>query len=102
MLGTSVQATTSQLKADPKNDAEFLRDALTLKEAAVAAYIGEGPNLRSERVTEVAGMVSVEARHAAWIRSIQAAIPAPRAADRSQTPTAVVRALQGDGIAAIR
>ena len=102
MLGSSAQATMSQLNADPADDGEFIRDALALKEAAVAAYIGEGPNLRPERITDVAGIVSVEARHAAWIRSIRDVIPAPRAADRSQTPTAVVRALQGDGIATIR
>jgi len=102
MLGSAVQATASQVKAAPTDDAGFIRDALALKEATVAAYIGEGPNLQTERVTGVAGIVSVEARHAAWIRSIHDVIPAPRAADRSQTPTAVVRSLQGDGIATIR
>jgi Ferritin-like domain len=101
LLGSSAQATTSELKADPKDDAQFIRDALDLKEAAVAAYIGEGPNLEPGRVTSVASIVSVEARHAAWIRSIDAVIPAPRAADRSQTPAAVVKALKGGGIASV-
>jgi hypothetical protein len=101
MLESSAHAPTSRLKADPKDDAQFIRDALELKEAAVAAYIGEAPNLQPDRITPVAGIVSVEARHAAWIRSIHSVIPAPRAADRSQTPTAVVTALEGGGIATI-
>jgi Ferritin-like domain len=101
LLGASVEAPTAQLQADPHDDAEFARDALALKEAAVAAYIGEAPNLESGRVTTVAGIASVEARHAAWIRSIHTLIPAPRAADRAQPPATVARALEGSGIASI-
>jgi hypothetical protein len=102
MLGAAAEATKAQLRADPHDDAGFVRDALALKEAAVAAYIGEAPNLHPVRVTTVAGIVSVEARHAAWIRSIDAVTPAPRAADRSETPASVVRTLQGSGIASLR
>jgi Ferritin-like domain len=102
LLGSAAGATTAQLKADPHDDASFVHDALTLKEAAVAAYIGEAPNLSVARITPVAGIVSVEARHAAWIRSIAAVIPAPRAADRSQKPGTVARSLEGSGLATVR
>lgn len=102
MLGSAAKAPTGRLKADPHTDTEFVRDALELKEAAVAAYIAEGPNLHVDRIQDVASIVSVEARHAAWIRSIDAVIPAPRAADRSQTPSNVVRTLEGSGIATVR
>jgi hypothetical protein len=102
LLGPAAAGTTGQLRADPRTDADFVRDAAALKEAAVAAYIGEAPNLHVDRITKVAEIVSVEARHAAWIRSIQDTIPAPRAADRSQTPSAVVRTLQQGGIADVR
>jgi hypothetical protein len=102
LLGSAAKATTADLKADPKTDPEFVRDALELKEAAVAAYIGEAPNLHLDKIEDVASIVSVEARHAAWIRSIDAAIPAPRAADRSQTASNVVRTLEGAGIASVR
>jgi hypothetical protein len=102
MLGSAAKPTTADLKADPQTDAQFIRDALKLKEAAVAAYLGEGPNLRLNKIQDVASIVSVEARHAAWIRSIDAVIPAPRAADRSQTPHNVVRTLQEAGIATVR
>ena len=102
MLGSAAKATTGDLKADPKTDSEFIRHALELKEAAVAAYIGEAPNLRLDKIEDLASIVSVEARHAAWIRSIDVVIPAPRAADRSQTASSVVRTLEGAGIATVR
>jgi hypothetical protein len=99
MLGAAAQSTTATARARPRTDAEFVQDALDLKEAAVAAYIGEAANLSRDLVTRVSTIVSVEARHAAWIRSIADVIPAPRAADRSQTPAAVLRSLQGRGLA---
>jgi hypothetical protein len=102
LLGPAVTGSAAQLRADPRNDADFVRDSVALKEAAVAAYIGEAPNLHVDRITNIAEIASVEARHAAWIRSIQNAIPAPRAADRSQTPSAVLRTLQESGIAGVR
>jgi Ferritin-like domain len=102
LLGPAAQAPTARLKADPQNDAEFIRDALALKEATVAAYIGEAPNLSLDKIEKVASIVSVDARHAAWIRSIHDVIPAPRAADRSATPAGVVRTLEGSGVATVR
>ncbi len=102
LLGPAAAQTKARLLADPKNDGQFVRDAATLKEAAVAAYIGEASNLHSERITKVAEIVSVEARHAAWIRSIHDTIPAPRAADQSQSPAAVVRALEQSRVADVR
>ena len=102
MLGSAAAPTSGHVQANPKDDAGFVHDALALKEAVVAAYIGEAANLRGDRITPVATIVSVEARHAAWIRSIADVIPAPRAADRSQTPVSVVRKLEGSGIAKLR
>jgi hypothetical protein len=102
LLGSAAARPSGRVQADPKDDAAFLRDALDLKEAVVAAYIGEGANLSGETITSVATIVSVEARHAAWIRSIADVIPAPRAADESEKPVAVVRKLEGAGIAKLR
>jgi ferritin-like protein len=59
---------------------KFAQTALVLEEVGAGAYIGQGPNL-TDRVTKVASIVSVEARHAAWIRAILEKNPAPRAAD---------------------
>jgi Ferritin-like domain len=60
---------------------KFAQTAFVLEEIGAGAYIGQGPNLTADRVTKVASLVSVEARHAAWIRAILEKNPAPRAAD---------------------
>jgi hypothetical protein len=63
----------------------FAQTAFVLEEVGAGAYIGQGPNLTTKRVTKVASLVSVEARHAAWIRAILEKNPAPRAADPALT-----------------
>ncbi|HVD26632.1 MAG TPA: ferritin-like domain-containing protein [Gaiellaceae bacterium] len=77
--------------------ARFNRSALTLEETAAAAYIGQAPNLTRDRVPRVAGIVAVEARHAAWIRAIVGRNPAPRAADPATTARQVARTLERNG-----
>ncbi len=64
---------------------KFAQTAFVLEEVGAGAYIGQGPNLTTDRVTKVASLVSVEARHAAWIRAILEKNPAPRAADPALT-----------------
>lgn len=80
-----------------RSEDSFRRAALTLEETAAAAYIGQAPNLTSDRVPRVAGIVAVEARHAAWIRALAGRNPAPRAADPSLTARQVTRALERNG-----
>jgi hypothetical protein len=63
----------------------FAQTAGVLEEIGAGAYIGQGPNLTTGLVTKVASLVSVEARHAAWIRAILEKNPAPRAADPALT-----------------
>jgi hypothetical protein len=48
-------------------------------------------------VPRVAGIVAVEARHAAWIRALAGRNPAPRAADPSTTARQVTRTLERNG-----
>jgi hypothetical protein len=98
MLGRSARAKPELRFGDAVNaDAKFVRAAITLKEAAVAAYIGQGANLPVSRVTPIASIVSVEARHAAWLRAIAGDLPAPRAADQSETPKEVMTTIQRTG-----
>ena len=50
-------------------DAEaFAATAIVLEDTGVAAYNGQGPRLRRRTLPAAASVVSVEARHAAWIR----------------------------------
>ena len=79
------------------NPQRFRDTAVELEEAAAAAYIGQGPNLTRDAVGDVARIVSVEARHAAWIRDLAGQNPAPRAADPAKTADATMAALRRRG-----
>jgi hypothetical protein len=98
MLGPGAKPTRLRLGPQPRDDAAFMSRSVALKEGAVAAYIGEAPNLAAAHITRVATITSVEARHAAWIRSAARVIPAPRAADHAEAPRAVTGALERSGI----
>jgi hypothetical protein len=76
----------------------FLRAAHTLEEAGVGAYIGQGANLTVKAVAAAAPIVSVEARHAAWIRDLLGLNPAPEAADPAKTADQVRASLEGVGL----
>ena len=58
--------------------AEIRREDLGL-----AAYNGAATSLTADTLADAARIVSVEARHAAWIRDLAGELPAPRAADRA-------------------
>ncbi len=82
-----------QAKRAPKVDlrratsgaAGFRAAAIDLEETTIAAYIGQGANLTGAAMRDAARIVAVEARHAAWIRDVAGADPAPRAADRARS-----------------
>jgi hypothetical protein len=75
----------------------FAEAALMLEETTAAAYIGQGANLTTDKVLAAARIVSVEARHAAWMRDILGRNPAPEAADAAQTEAEVMSALEDTG-----
>jgi Ferritin-like domain len=75
----------------------FRNAAIELEEATIAAYIGQGANLRRETLRSVATLVSVEARQVAWIRDLAGVSPAPRAADPSRPPQDVLTDLRKKG-----
>lgn len=78
---------------------EVFRDAaLALEDNGVAAYVGQGANLTIAGVEAVAPLVSVEARHAAWIRDIAGVSPAPAPADAAKSAEDVRSALERAGL----
>jgi Ferritin-like domain len=83
-----------QATSDPKR---FQAAAIDLEEATTAAYIGQGANLTPGAVADAARIVAVEARHAAWIRDLAGADPAPRAADPPHSAREVLSALRQKG-----
>jgi rubrerythrin len=79
------------------DEQRFVESAFVMEEAGVGAYIGQAANLAVPGVAAAAPVISVEARHAAWIRAIRGENPAPRAADSARTAAQVQAALEGAG-----
>ena len=65
--------------------ARFAQAASELEELAVAAYNGQAANLSKPALQVAARIVSVDARHAAWIRAIRGRPPASQATDEPKT-----------------
>ena len=79
------------------DDSVFADTAHRLEEAAVAAYVGEGPNLDRSLMVPFAQMCSVEARHAAWIADVLRKDPAPRPADEAKSPADILALIRETG-----
>jgi hypothetical protein len=89
------RADVDALLRDPRH---FARTAAELEDVVVGAYNGQATNLTPARLATVAGIVSVEARHAAWIRD---ASGLPQPADATDDPLAVAdvrAALRSQGL----
>jgi rubrerythrin len=75
----------------------FTEAAFKLEDLGVSAYNAQAPNLTKETLAAAAKIVSVEARHAAWIRAIAGRNPAPDAAEPTTSAKRVVATLNGSG-----
>ena len=68
----------------------FVNTAISLEDIGVSAYAGQGPRIKSKQILAAALSIhSVEARHAAWIRTLankpgRQGAPAPVAFDPSR------------------
>jgi hypothetical protein len=83
VLGSGAPAPPSVDFGDATSSAEaFGRAAIQLEELSLADYNGQAPNLRGAALDAALEIVSVEARHAAWIRDIVGKPPAPVPADQ--------------------
>jgi Ferritin-like domain len=106
LRGTLGQAARSQPRFNfddvLRSRRAFVRSALTLEDTGVAAYNGQAANLTKEALLPALRMVSVEGRHAAWIRDIAGEDPAPLAADPGLSATAVTSTLRKAGLLRIR
>ncbi|WP_210495160.1 ferritin-like domain-containing protein [Patulibacter sp. SYSU D01012] len=88
--------------------ASFGPTALALEDTGVAAYAGQGPNLKTRAFVQAALSIhSVEARHAAWIRVLlggaapgaaKSAQPAPFSFDKPKTEKTVLKVVGGTGL----
>jgi Ferritin-like domain len=76
------------------NPTKFTATALALEDLSVAAYNGQTTNLTKGTLAAAARIVSVEARHAAWIRFIAGEVPAPDPTDAPATADEVTAKLR--------
>jgi hypothetical protein len=79
---------------DNETDAAFTRTAVAMEDLTVALLTGIIPEIRDRGLTAaLLGLLTVEARHAAWARNIIGSTPAPVAFDESRTLESVRGAL---------
>ena len=88
------------LKAVTDDPGRFAPTAVDLEDLGVAAYNGLAPSLSRAALAAVAPIVSVEARHAAWIRGVLGEVPAPVASDASVTAAQAASAVNRTGLVA--
>jgi hypothetical protein len=81
-----------------KSASAFTRTAIDLEDVAVAGYNGQATNLTKGTLAAAAEIVSVEARHAAWVRAIAGEVAAPDPVDKPITARQVARGLQEIGL----
>lgn len=79
------------------NPRRFAATAVALEELAVAAYNGQAGNVSKPVLKAAASILSVDARHAAWIRAIQDKRPASQATDVAKTRRQVLRDVDRTG-----
>ena len=75
----------------------FAKTAIELEELGLAAYNGAATSLTADALADASRIVSVEARHASWIRDIVGKNPAPRAVDKPISAAAAQAAIAQTG-----
>jgi hypothetical protein len=91
---------TLHFGAATRNRQTFLAAAIKLEDLGVAAYNGQAANLTPKTLLTAAEIVSVEARHAGWIRAIAGKLPAVGATDKPVTGSQAMTALAKTGFVA--
>jgi rubrerythrin len=81
-----------------KSPDAFTRAAIDLEDIAVAGYNGQAANLTKGTLAAAAEIVSVEARHAAWVRAIAGKVAAPKPVDQPLTARQVASGLRTIGM----
>ncbi len=75
----------------------FGASAAKLEDLAVSAYNGLIPGLSERGLAVTSRIVSVDARHAAWVRAILGRDPAAAATDHALSADQVVKRIQATG-----
>jgi hypothetical protein len=97
---TDASAPRLEVRGALRDPAAFTRTAAVLEDTVVAAMNGQVTNLTPERLQLVCSIVSVDARHAAWIHAIGGTSPAGAATDAPLDPDAARDRLRREGLLA--
>jgi rubrerythrin len=76
------------------DNAKFIAAAVEIEDTGLAAYNGQAENMSRATLGSVARVISVEARHAAWARSLAGKLPAPVPADVPITASAALKSIK--------
>ncbi|MEJ7790667.1 MAG: ferritin-like domain-containing protein [Gaiellaceae bacterium] len=80
------------------NQKTFEATAQLLEDTGVSAYLGQAPLIKTKAILAAAGSIlTVEARHAAWMRHIRQVAPAPAVFDAPKTKAQILAAVKGTG-----
>ncbi|MEO5632943.1 ferritin-like domain-containing protein [Gaiella sp.] len=88
---------TFDFKGTTDDPAKFQATSIVLEDTGVAAYNGQGTRVTRKLLAAAASVVSVEARHAAWIRDIARKNPAPVAFDPAKSQAQILSAVTATG-----
>jgi hypothetical protein len=73
-------------RGNTESDDEFTRTAVAMEDLTVALLAGVAPRIRDRGLTAALfGLLTVEARHAAWARNIVGSTPAASAFDKPRS-----------------
>jgi Ferritin-like domain len=97
VTGGATDPSTYDFGEATKDADSFAAAAATLEDLAVSAYNGLLPVLKGRSLAIASRIVSVDARHAAWVRAIMGTDPAAGATDPGLTTAEVVKALAATG-----
>jgi hypothetical protein len=79
------------------DEGEFTAAAIELEDIGVSAYNGQAANVTAGVLRAAARIVSVEARHAAWIRDVAGRPPAAEPTDAAKSERQVRTELEATG-----
>ena len=101
--GKATKRPTFDFKGTTDSSSTFRSTAMTLEDTGVAAYQGQATNIKTKAVAQAAvSILPVEARHAAWIRSVIGGgsgtpNPAPDAFNPAQSMSEILAAVGSTG-----
>ncbi|MBA3736587.1 MAG: ferritin-like domain-containing protein [Actinobacteria bacterium] len=102
-LGSRAVAKPSfNFKDTTSNQAKFMATSQTLEDTGVRAYLGQAGNFKSKKLLGAAATIlTVEARHAAWIRDLRGKgnppVPAPASFQDKRTKAQILAAVKATG-----